>query len=105
MWTIHAEDAAVRRLPSLPKRRHLKRINLMVTRTSKTGNWGNSKPCLHCILMLTSRLPVKGWSLASIYYTDSNGDIMETSLQELSDDLSPHMSVYYRSTGFCRRCA
>ena len=98
-WTIHAENAALQHLQSLPKKRHLKTINLMSLRTSKTGHWGHSKPCLHCILTLSSKLPLKGYKLGKIYYTEYD-TFVETTLSELMADESPHISLYYKTTGF-----
>lgn len=103
-WTIHAEDAALHNLPTLPKKRHLKRINLIVTRTSKSGNWCASKPCMHCILALMNKLPSKGWQLDTVYYTEP-GMIVETSLKELRSDDNPHVSMYYKATGYAAAVA
>lgn len=58
--TVHAEAAAVRKLGRMSTKR-LRRVDLMVIRTSKTGVLGMSKPCAHCLYLLNRRLPSKGF--------------------------------------------
>lgn len=96
--TIHAEEQAMRNLPSLPRNKKLKRINLLVIRQNKT-NMGNSKPCIHCILKLKD-LPKKGYMLDKIYFTTSTGSIVQCKLNDLLYDTEIHVSSYYRGTGF-----
>ncbi len=92
-WTIHAEDAAFRKLPSLPRKR-LKKIDLLVIRTSKTGVLGLSKPCTDCLNVL-QKLPEKGYSLQKIYYSTRDG-IEETTLKRLLEDDNHHISKYHK---------
>lgn len=92
-WTIHAEDSAIRKLPNVPKKR-LKKVDLLVIRTSKTGVLGISKPCHNCIALLQTQLPQKGYRLQKVYYSE-NGEIIETTLRKLSEE-EQHMSRYYK---------
>lgn len=99
-WTTHAEDNAIRKLPSLPRKRHLKKVDLLVIRTSKTGLLGSSKPCIHCLMLLQTKLPEKGYKVQTIYYTDQHGDIHTATLNTLLHDENIHMSRYYRDRCF-----
>lgn len=90
-WTIHAEDSALRKLPTYHKKR-LKKVDLIVIRTSKTGVLGISKPCIHCIKLLNESLPNKGYSLQKVYYTDE-GNVKQTTLKKLMDE-TPHLSRF-----------
>lgn len=99
-WTTHAEDNAIRKLPMMPRKKHLKKVDLLVIRTSKTGTLGNSKPCVHCLMLLQNKLPEKGYKLHTIYYTDK-GEIHETTLRELlADEDNLHLSRYYREHNY-----
>lgn len=96
--TIHAEHDAILKLPTLSRRnkRHKKQIDLVVVRASKTGCLGNSRPCYHCLLLLSSLPPKKGYQINRIYYSNENGDIIDASLEALLFAESPHISKYYR---------
>ena len=98
-WTIHAEDSALRKLQTLPKKKKLDRVNMLIIRTSKSGVLGNSKPCLHCIVLLYKKLPAKGYVLDNVYYSDANGDIQQVKLIDLINDNNPHVSMYYANRG------
>lgn len=102
-WTMHAEDNAIRKLPTMPRKKNMKKVDLLVIRTSKTGTLGNSRPCIHCLMLLQSKLPEKGYKLQSIYYSDVGGIIHETSLKALLEDENAHLSRYYREHNYqCR---
>lgn len=97
--SVHAEHHAIERLPPPQKKlRHLKRLDILVIRVSRSGLFGNSKPCMHCISLLAEKLPEKGYSLADVYYTDASGGIQKTKLNELCDDASPHVSTFDKVT-------
>ena len=103
-WTRHAEDAAARNLEKLPFKSSYKNLSLMSVRITKAGNFCQSKPCLHCIITLATQLPKKGYRLDDIYYTEP-GRLVKTSLQKLLADENPHVSLFYKTTNFCRGCA
>jgi hypothetical protein len=97
VMSLHAEESAIRRLPTLPKKRRLKKVDMLVVRVSKTGCVGCSKPCEHCLLELARRLPTKGYCIGTLYYTDATGSIVANSLINLWEDADGrHTSRYYR---------
>jgi cytidine deaminase len=97
--TIHAEENAIRKLPPLDRnKKKLKKIDLLVIRANKT-NMGNSKPCIHCILKLKD-LPSRGYVLNRIFFSTNTGVIVMCRLDDLLAEEAPHMSSFYRGTGF-----
>ena len=102
-WTVHAEDNALRALPSMPKKKYLRPINLVVIKTSKTMCYSQSKPCVHCVLLLHLKLPEKGYRLNRIYFTNRDGGITDVKLSDLVFDEHPYTSMYYKSNEFVVR--
>lgn len=98
--SFHAEEQAVRNLPYQPRNKRPKKVDLLVIRTSPTGTLGQSKPCTHCICVLQTMLPKKGYSLQNVYYTGTGGTLHETKLSYLINDSKPHTSRYYQGTNF-----
>jgi hypothetical protein len=98
--SIHAEANAMRKLLPLRRQKNLKKIDLLVIRVSKNGQFGNSKPCIHCILNLSKNLPDKGYTLQDVYYTDERGDIIANKFQNLIHESNPHMSRFYTQKNF-----
>jgi len=68
----------------------------MVIRANKNGSLGNSKPCIHCIICLYKQLPEKGYILDTIYYSNREGILIETTLSALLKEDTYHMSRYYK---------
>jgi len=99
-WTIHAEDNALRSLPSLPKKKHLRNINMIIMKTSRTLCYSHSKPCIHCVLLLHLKLPEKGYRLDRIYYSNKEGTFDEVKLSDLVFDEHPYTSMYFRAKAF-----
>ena len=95
--SVHAEQSAVGKLPSLPSRRKLVKVHLLVMRVSKSGQLGNSRPCMHCVLQLCQRLPRKGYTLDKVFYSNSERGITTTTLLDLAGDDSAHRSRFYAS--------
>jgi hypothetical protein len=91
---------AVRKLPTLPRQKKLKKIDLLVIRTSKNGTLGNSKPCIHCILNMRKNLPEKGYILNKVYYTNQFGIIICTRFLDLCFETTPHISRFYVEKNF-----
>jgi len=96
--SIHAEHDAIMRLPQRYSRKLLP-INIFVIKTTMGGVPGMSKPCAHCLTLMTT-LPQKlGYRIANIFYTTSSGDIEKKKLSELmSEDM--HVSKLFSATGF-----
>ncbi len=94
--TIHAEDDAIEKLPSLRRMRRLRRIDLLVIRANAGGTVGNSKPCITCIRALALKLPKKGYILDTVHYTDRGGSVISKKFSRLSLE-SPHIPKLYAS--------
>lgn len=92
--TIHAECDAIRKLPSR-KNKSIKRINMLVIRTSKTGKLSMSKPCYNCIIKMMNDAPKKGYKIEWIYYTNDEGIVIKEKLVNLSQG-DFHFSSYYK---------
>eukprot|EP00734_Pompholyxophrys_sp_LG126_P000049 Pompholyxophrys_sp_v1_NODE_2_length_20472_cov_5.132586.p14 type:complete len:166 gc:universal NODE_2_length_20472_cov_5.132586:16446-15949(-) len=93
--TIHAEQSAISRLPRRRSKK-LKRINLLVVRTSKSGKLNNSRPCLHCINTMVSKTPVYGYKIHYVYFSTNDGSIQKTKLSDLHRCTENHVSSFYR---------
>jgi len=98
--TIHAEYDAIAKLPNLSHKKHLKKINLAVIKTSKTGHLGNSKPCFRCLLTMKDFAPIMGYRINWIYYSDEKGLMQKTKLNELFKSNTFHVSSYYKNSHF-----
>lgn len=99
--TTHAEINMINKLPILPKnRKHLKKINILVIRTSLTGKIGMSKPCIKCIIDMTKLPPQKGYIIKEITYTDFAGNLITISLKKIIEDKNYHISRYYKLHNF-----
>lgn len=95
-YSLHAEENAINKLPHMPRHKKPKRVDLLVIRANKSGSLGNSKPCIHCILRLYTKLPLKGYALDTIYYSNKFGQIIKTTLNSLYNESERHMSRYYK---------
>lgn len=99
--SIHAEANAINNLPSRPNnRKHLKKIDILVIRTSLTGKIGMSKPCIKCIIDMSSLPQKRGYIVKNISYSDANGNIVNISLKKLIEEDDYHISRYYRMHNF-----
>lgn len=94
--TIHAEQNAISRLPRRRSSKKLKRVNLLVVRTSKSGKLNNSRPCLHCIETMMSKTPVYGYKIHYVYFSTNDGSIQKIKLSELNLCTENHISSFYR---------
>lgn len=92
---IHAEYDAITKLVSLRKRKKLTNINLLVIRLSGKNKLQSSKPCSNCIESMKILPEKKGYKIQNIYYSDSNGNIVKTTLSNL-DNEEKHFSKYYK---------
>ena len=98
-YSTHAEEQALRNLlfARPGRRRRNSRIDLLVIRTSRTGQLGISRPCDHCIRVLTMALPSKGYSLRHVYYSTEDGTLRRTKMDILASE-PPHLSQFYKSS-------
>ena len=65
--SIHAEAHAIMNLPPRPRKKHLKKIDILVIRTSSMAKLGISKPCAKCECFLNKCIDKYG--LRNVYYT------------------------------------
>jgi len=97
----HAEINAINNLiNSSANKKHLIKIDLLVIRTSNTGKLGMSKPCVKCLIDLSTLPKKKGYVLKNIYYSNSNGLIIKTNLKTLIETKEYHISRYYINNKF-----
>lgn len=98
-YSTHAEEQALRNLlfsPTRRRRRNVK-VDLLIIRTSRTGQLGISRPCGHCIRVLTLALPTKGYALRHVYYSTHDGALRRTTMDVLASE-PPHLSQFYKHT-------
>lgn len=97
--SIHAEEHAISKLPSVPARKKKPRVDLLVMRTTRTGTLGISRPCARCTILLYHEVPARGYELGNIYYTASDGSIAKTNIYNLVEQQKkdPHITLYYRT--------
>ena len=71
--TVHAEENAVRKLSKSEK---LKPIDVVVFRTSKSGNdLLMAKSCNNCKSTMVHILRLKNWKPRKLIFTDQNGQL------------------------------
>lgn len=99
--TMHAEENAMRKLPPRPRQKKPDKVDLIVIKVNKQ-TYGNSKPCIHCILKL-KELPTRGYMLNKIYFSNELGEIVSCRLEDLVNDPKPHTSRFYSGHGFVIR--
>ena len=94
---IHAEHNVLTKLKPLKFKKNLESINLLVIRLSKTNKIQSSKPCNNCIKIMDLMPKKKGYKIKNIYYSDHEGNIVKTTLNNLKNE-EQHYSRYYRKT-------
>ena len=92
---IHAEHDAIRKLLPLKRKSRLENINLLVIRLSSKNKIQSSKPCINCINMMKKLPPKLGYKIQHIYYSNEEGNIVKTTLQNLENE-EKHYSRFYR---------
>lgn len=98
MSSVHAEDNVIRNLPVNTQKR-AKKIDMLVIRVTLSGDLANSKPCIHCILLMCTRLPLKGYTLRDIYYSTSNGTLEMCKFSALLFSQEHHVSRFHKERG------
>ena len=76
----------MKNLPSLPKKKKLKRIDIQVLKVCGTPDQprlGNSRPCWNCICSLFILSRKKGYRIGKIYYSNEHGGISKSTLTKL----------------------
>ena len=98
--SIHAEVNAIMNLPQRPHNKHLKKIDILVIRTSVIGKIGISKPCIKCLIDMSTIPQKKGYIIKNILYSDCDGEIITTTLKKLINSKDYHISRYYKERNF-----
>ena len=98
--TIHAEANAIMNLPPRPRKKHLKKIDILVIKTSSAGKIGISKPCVKCLIDMSTLPQKRGYIVKNILYSDHNGIIVNTTLKRLINSGDHHISRYYKERKF-----
>lgn len=107
LGTTHAEENAIRKLPTLPRKSRLKKVDILVIRTSKQGRLGCSRPCMNCLWTMKNWLPEKGYTLATVYFSEDDGDISHMPFKKMIDEIDKaYVSRYYRDAQGvkCTKC-
>ena len=104
--TIHAERAAINKLPYTPPNKQPLKVSLLVTRFTPSGKLGNSKCCCKCIHDMINVPVTKGYRITKVYYSNREGDIVKTNLNKLNNDKNKHVSKFYKASNsrFCQEC-
>ena len=89
--TIHAEVNAVR---ATSKQLKPTRVNMIVFRVNKKGEYVMSKPCNCCMRTISIELKKKNFKCNKIYYTTQEGEIQSQYINHYS---------YYKSKNIIRR--
>jgi hypothetical protein len=92
---IHAEHNALTKLKPLKIKKQLESVNLLVIRLSKSNKIQSSKPCSNCIKIIDVIPEKKGYKIKNIYYSDNEGNIIKTNLNNLKNE-EHHYTRYYR---------
>lgn len=71
-------------------------MSLLVVRLSGKDKFNSSKPCVSCINHMNECCERKGYRITAIYYTDSDGSLVKTTLSKLNTDPCKHVTDYYR---------
>lgn len=92
---IHAEHDAINKLKPLKRNKRLESINILVIRFSKNNKLQNSKPCANCIKIMKTLPQKKGYIIKNIYYSNNNGEIVKSNLNNLEKE-ELHYTRFYR---------
>jgi len=105
--TIHAERAAINKLPPRPPNKKPLKVSLLVVRFTPSGKLGNSKCCFKCIHDMINIPITKGYKITKVYYSNREGEIIKTNLKKLDNDNDKHVSKFYKSSNcrFCLECS
>jgi hypothetical protein len=88
--STHAEVGVI---TSYKYRKFTEPINLYVFRFTKTFMVVNSKPCVHCINMLSKANP----KIKRVYWSNDEGEISSATIDELMSDTTAKITYGERS--------
>jgi hypothetical protein len=104
--TVHAEKAAINKLPYRPPNKKPLKVSILVVRFTSSGKLGNSKCCFRCIYDMINVPISKGYKINKVYYSNREGEIIKTNLRELDSDDNKHYSRFFKRSNyrFCQEC-
>lgn len=94
---FHAEHNALRHLSPRKNKKRLIHIDIIVIRVNNLGYTIMSKPCLHCLQKMCMIPPILGYKVNKIHYSDSNGNIITTTLSKLCNQDTFHISRFHKN--------
>jgi len=96
-YAEHAEMNALKGLIDKPKggSKRIIVVDLLVIRTDRHLNLKNSRPCQKCIECMLN-LPKYGYRIRNVYYSNNEGQIVRTTLNELDDSDETHVTRRFR---------
>lgn len=83
----HAEENALQRV------HYTNRCDIVVVRLSKNGQFGNSRPCTHCLYKMKHR---RGLTVVDVYYSTSVGQLVCQRMTDLMQEAYQHVSTGHR---------
>lgn len=88
--TKHAEMTALDRLQRHCSRNQVETYDILVIRVSRTGAYGSSRPCFHCIRTMMKHPRVR---VRNVYYSTNEGMIVREKLSEMLVTTPPYISA------------
>ena len=95
--TIHAEHFALNKLKTRPRNKKLLKISIVVIKVSNTGLISMSKPCKHCVENMQKVANLKGYTIESVFFSNSKREIEEWTYSELENDPHMHVTDFYKA--------
>jgi cytidine deaminase len=94
---VHAEIDAINKLKKFHKNQKIK-IDILVLRVKRNGEYGMSKPCQNCIGKMDKIAMVRGYVLNKIYYSLDNGNFECNSITDLKKDTRVYETRFFRNS-------
>lgn len=95
--SIHAEISAIQKLPYRAKNKKIKKVDMLVIKSSKTHCISMSKPCVNCIFNLITKPTKLRYRINKIYYSNNKGEIICRTLSSLLNDDNHHITRAYKN--------
>jgi hypothetical protein len=105
--SIHAESDAINRLKRKTGfrfgKKNVETVNLLVIRVTKTGIFGNSNPCIHCLKDMADKTLLKGYKIDYVYFSNDNNQLECYKLIDLIKTSEIHVSSYYKNSSYVNK--
>jgi len=95
--SVHAEEKAIKKLKPSKGKTH-KLVSIVVLKFSRTFMISESQPCIKCMSIMANLLPKKGYKLEYIYHSNSERQIICTTLNNLIEKNSFFVSMLLNKT-------